>query len=267
MFRGVGRQYGLSGFESGDILEQMHGRTGLSLLFSAGDRPCVEEVEHALAIAEETALAGISHRPHGVEGWLELHVTGLTFDLLGLAPGPGRKPPPAAHVYGLPVDVARFDFEAMWLMPGVHIAAGAALLPVVDAMTGMAAVLARHLPIKAVCWNPASSWMDAGYFVRIIDTWRDGGAFPVLRLVPLAPGHDGAIASNGLRHFTGQDVILESRPGEDPSQIVQLAGRIVDHLIGHGPLAGQQDLVGPEGETLRARVDAQSGIVRIARGD
>ena len=152
-------------------------------------------------------------------------------------------------------------------MPGVHIAAGAALLPVVDAMTGMAAVLARHLPIKAVCWNPASSWMDAGYFVRIIDTWRDGGAFPVLGLVPLAPGHDGAIASNGLRHFTGQDVILESRPGEDPSQIVQLAGRIVDHLIGQGPLAGQQDLVGPEGETLRARVDAQSGIVRIARGD
>lgn len=248
------------------MLGQELGNTGLSLVFSAGDRPCIADVEYALAVAAEAALASISHRPHGVEGWLELHIGGLTFDLLGLAPGPGRELLPAAHVFGLPKDVARFDFEAMWLVPGAHIAAGAALLPVVSAMTGMAAVLARHLPVKAVCWRPANSWMDAGYFIRIIDNWRDGGAFPVLGLVPLAQGLDGVVASSGLRFFTGQDIILESHPDEDSSQTVQLAGRIVDQLVGQGALAGTCELIGPEGERLVARVDQDLGVVRISRG-
>lgn len=224
------------------------------------------EVEQALAIAAETALAGVSHRPHGVTGWLELHVGGLTFDLLGLAPGPGREPPSPVHVFGLPQDVARFDFEAMWLVPGAHIAAGASLLPVVGAMTGVAAVLARHLPVKAVCWHPAQSWMDAGYFIRIIDTWRDGGAFPVLGLVPLARTDDGALVSHGLRFFTGQEILLQCHPREELSDTVQLAGRIVVELIEQGGLAGTQEVAGPDGEVLLARAEPQEGLVRISRG-
>ena len=203
-------------------------------------------------LLSQTASAHITHRPEEAAGWLELNISGLTFDLIGLAPGAAKATPPATHVYGLPSDVDRFDLEAIWLIPGIHIAAGASLLPIVKAMTGLAALLAQNLPAKAVCWHPAYSWMDPAYFARIVQSWLDGGAFPALGLMAVRPAEEGEVRSCGLAHFTGQEVLVERSSEEPVSETVKLAVRAIDHLVGHGSLLTRQTLCGPDGEALLA---------------
>lgn len=250
------------------------------MLFAAEERPSIEAIDRLLAqTAVETAPAHITHRPEVAAGWLELNISGLTFDMVGLSPGAAKASPPAAHVYGLPTDMARFDLEAVWLIPSIHIAAGAALLPIVKAMTGLAALLAQNLPVKAICWHPAHIWMDPGYFVRIVQSWLDGGAFPALGLMAVGPGGEGDIRSSGLAHFTGQEVLVERSPEEPVSELVKLAVRAIDHLVGEGSLLARRKLSGPDGEALLAepvpasvltpglagKPPAEAGLVRVWR--
>lgn len=245
----------------GAILEKAQNSAGISLLFAAGERPSIEAIDRLLSqTAVETAPAHITHRPEVAAGWLELNVSGLTFDLIGLTPGAAMASPCPAHVYGLPSDMSGFDLEAVWLIPGIHIAAGAALLPIVKAMTGLAALLAQNLPVKAICWHPAHIWMDPGYFVRIVQSWLDGGAFPALGLMAVGPAGEGDIRSRGLAHFTGQEVTVERSPGEPVSETVKLAVRAIDHLVGQGSLRARQTLSGPDGEALLAEPVAAGAL-------
>ncbi|MBV1687434.1 hypothetical protein KRR38_07015 [Novosphingobium sp. G106] len=161
--------------------------SGVSLLFAAGSRPGVDDVERLLAPPGEMGkVARISHRPDE-QGWIELLASGLTFDLRGLVPGNGAAVTPASHLYGLPQDIGRFDFEAISLAPGAHIAAGGALLPVVRVLMRMAAVLTTELPVRAVCWNPAQAWMEPKYFSRVMAHWLAGGTFPLAGAYRAAP--------------------------------------------------------------------------------
>jgi len=56
--------------------------------------------------------------------WLALLVNGLTFDLIGLRPGPSDEPPPYAHFFGLPADTDPRSWEALTIRPGPHFAGG-----------------------------------------------------------------------------------------------------------------------------------------------
>jgi hypothetical protein len=211
-------------------------------------------------------VASVSHRPSDDHGWLELLASGLTFDLRGLAPGVAAPMPPVGHVYGLPADIARFDFEAILLVPDQHIAAGANLMPVIRTLVELSANLALQLPITAICWNPAQSWMEPKYFNRIVANWLSGGAFPVLGLTGVHRRPDGVIESSGLAYFTGQELCVPERDGEPGSETVKLAARLIDHLVQHGRLDKTETLIGPGGEQLVTQPTADGRHISVSRG-
>lgn len=240
---------------------------GFSLLFAAGARPCVAEVERLLQTPPSADLpsARISHRPDDMEGWLELLASGLTFDLAGLAPAPAAPLPRAAHRFGIGDDAAAKGFEAVSLLPGEHIVAGSAQLAVVRVMAGLAARLAGLKGVRAVAWHPAASWMEGGYFTRVVSAWLGGGVFPALGLSAFESTADGGIESVGLRFFTGQELRVEALAGEARADTVKLAVRTVDMLVRHGPLAERATLVGPAGEPLTVEPDAGGKVLRLWR--
>lgn len=250
----------------GGDLEPLQGKAGVSLLFAVGTRPTTSDIERLLtAPAQAGHAARISHRPPDDHGWLELLASGLTYDMRGLAPGCAAPIPPVGDVYGLPRDIHKFEFEAISLAPGAHIAAGGALLPVVRILMGLAANLALELPITAVCWNPAGSWMEPRYFSRIVVNWLSGGAFPALGLTCLRNRPDGVVESAGLAFFTGQELLVPRRAGEPGPETVKLAGRIIDHLVRYGPLDRSDIFSGPGGEQLRLEPSSDGRRVMAKR--
>jgi hypothetical protein len=259
-----GKRRAVSG--KGGDLEPEHASAGISLLFAVGARPAASEIARLLAAAGPSGHgANVSHRPSDEHGWVELLASGLTFDLRGLAPGDAAPLPPVGHVYGLPADVEKFEFEAACLEPGAHIAAGARLMPVVRVMMGLAVDLALHLPVAAVCWNPAQSWMEPKYFGRIVANWLSGGPFPFLGLTGLRRRPDGVHESSGLAFFTEQEVCVPERRGEPASEVTKLAGRIIDQLVRHGTVERAEEFTGPSGEPLRAEPSPDGRMVMVAR--
>jgi hypothetical protein len=235
----------------GGNLKPLQGKAGLSLLFAVGTRPTASEIERLLTASTHSGHAArISHRPPDDHGWLDLLASGLTHALRGRAPARAAPIPGVTDVYGLPRDIGEYEFEAISLAPGAHIAAGGALMPVVRILIGLAANLALELPITAVCWDPAGSWMEPKYFGRIVVNWLSGGAFPALGLTCLRSRPDGVVESTGLAFFTGQELLVPERLGETKADTVKLAGRIVDHLVRYGPLDRADAFAGPAGERL-----------------
>lgn len=205
-------------------------------------------------------------QPRGAgEGWLELLASGLTFDLIGLAPDEGAAIPSASHFFGLGREVAKEPFEAIAIVPGPHLGGGAAVLPVVRVMAGLARELALRLDARVVCWAPAGSWMDTGYFARIVQSWLEGGAFPALGFTGIERTPDGGVQSQGLCHFAGQELRVESRRGEAPAETVKLAVRAMDHIVRNGPIESRQELTGPSGELLLAEPLPGGRVVRLWR--
>lgn len=240
---------------------------GFSLLFASGARPDAAAVERLLQTSPSADLpaARISHRPPDQEGWLELLSSGLTFDLAGLAPGPAAPRPRALHRFGVGDDLAARPLEAVSLQPGEHIVAGGAQATVVRIMAGLAARLAGLEGLQAVAWHPAGSWMEGGYFARIVAAWIGGGAFPALGLTAFEATADGGVESVGLGFFTGQELRVEALAGETQVETVKLAVRAVDMLVRHGPLAGRVTLLGPSGEPLVVEPDAGGKVLRLWR--
>jgi hypothetical protein len=238
----------------------------MSILFASGSRPAPRDIVRLLTASIDTAVpASISHHPGDEHGWLELLASGLTFELAGLAPGPSSVVPLVGQVYGLPSDVERFGFEAISLSPGPHIAAGAALMPIMRILTAVAANLALQLPVTAVCWNPAQTWMEPKYFGRVAVNWLAGGAFPVLGFTRVGTRADGSVESAGLAHFTGQEARIAGRSGEAEPDTMRLATRVIADLLERGPLRTAQALVGPAGEALLAEPSPDGTMVLVSR--
>lgn len=250
----------------GNVLEALQVMSGISLLFAVGARPTVGDVERLLAGPEGIGkVAQISHRPPEDQGWIELLASGLTFDLRGLAPGNGATVPPHSHLYGLSQDIGKFEFEAISLVPGVHIAAGGALLPVVRVLMRLAAVLTTELPVRAVCWNPAQAWMEPKYFSRIMAHWLSGGPFPSLGLTALRRRDDGAVESSGLAYFTGQELCVAEHDEAAGSETMKLAARVIDKLVAHGRLEKSETFAGLEGERLIAEPSPDGRYVVVTK--
>lgn len=240
----------------------------LSLLYAAGHRPCAGDVERLLQEPARPGTQGarISHRPPNGEGWLELLASGLTFDMVGLDPAAPARVPLHDHFFGLPEAIATDDLQPVSLLPGEHISSGAAMIPVVRIMAGLAVRLAAVPGVKAVCWTPSASWMDPGYFGRIVSGWLNGGAFPALGLTALERTADGGVESVGLDFFIGQELRVEARPGEDPPATIKLAVRMIDHMVRHGAISAQEALKGPDGEAMLAEPTPDRRMVRLWRG-
>lgn len=247
----------------GRNLETSDSQAGLSLLFAIGDRPSADDVARLLASG---AFAGprprISHRPDSSEGWLELLVSGLTFDLAGLVPADGTTLPPVEHQFGILFDPAQFRFEAITITPGRHIAGGGAMMPVARTMIGLAAGIAQPLSVKAVCWHPAHSLMEPGYFNRIVTNWLSGGHFPAQGLTALRPHDQGGYQTFGLNFFCGQELRIEVQT-EPLETVNQFASRIIDHIIRNGPLTSLYRTEGAPGKTILAEPVQGGSVVRV----
>lgn len=241
--------------------------TGLSLLFATGARPTAPAIEALLCDPAFDVPAGVSHRPTDAAGEaagrVQILASGLTFDVSGLAPLPAEATPPGRHFFGLPDKADTFLFEAIRIVPGAHVADGAAMIPLVRVMMALALGLARLPGLRAVCWHPAGSWMDAGYFSRVMRAWLAGGAFPALGLAAMARNEAGEIESRGLRFFIGQELRAMPRGGETDACTVKLAVRAADLLVRVGRLEHPQELIGPDGELFRVEPSPDGRTVHL----
>lgn len=246
-----------------DANSQVAAATGLSLLFAAGQRPGASEI---VRLAETTSAQpgfGIAHFPGSDQGWIELLELGQSFDCSGLAPLQGFEPVRPRQMFGLPPEIEHEPLEAIVVNPGPHLADGARLMPVVRGLVGLGAQLAELPGVKAVCWNPAQSWMEAGYFRRVADDWLHGGAFPALGLTTLEQRPDGSMVSSGLAFLTGQELFLVPKAGAGAAETAKLAVRVIDELVYAGPLLEPAQYAGPNGEELRAEPEAGGTLAWI----
>ncbi|MCB2064368.1 MAG: hypothetical protein KDE25_13165 [Novosphingobium sp.] len=240
---------------------------GLSLLFAKGKRPSVNDVERLLAASEIAgAAAHVSYRPpDDNEGLLELLVSGLTFDLCGLAPAEGLALLEPAHRFGLEAGGHDGELEAITLLPGHHLSGGAAMIPVVQAMLGLAGHIALPLAVEAVCWHPARTWMEPQYFSRVALGWLSGGPFPALGLTALEHT-SGGVSSEGLAFFAGQELSVLRREGESPADTAKLAVRFIDYIVANGPFRREIEFEGPDGENLRVTTSDFGKLAVVGRG-
>ena len=235
----------------------------LSLLFAAGTRPDLAAIEHLFA---ETAPGGLPGRLVASAGAdcsaTQVLVNGLTFDIAGLAPAKPLPVVTAHHRHGL--DDLTEPLEAITSAPGEHISAGAAMVPVTRALLGFAANLSLALPVRAVCWHPARSWIEPGLFARLALNWAAGGPFPAVGLTGLTIGEEGAVTSRGLAHFTGQEMHLEASEGESTAEMLHIAAQVLDALVTGGRIEEPRRITLP-GETLLAEPSKFSGQVWVWR--
>lgn len=268
--------------------------SGLFFLFSRGKRPSRAAVGRML---EDIPRCAISHDPSAVESgkarapdraetaggnggsraaspggspaddeWLELLVDGLTFDLLGLAPGPALASPPLVHRFNCPAELSPDLVEAVGLVPGPHLSGGANTIPVVRTLVGLGAEFAERLPgMEAVSWGPARSAIAPPFFVRTADAWLDGGPFPALGLVGYAIADDGMLRSEGLGFFIGQELVLDADLSGDPIAGTRLAARIVHELVGTGALEKDIAIAGPERMPFWLRPSPDKRLITVSR--
>ena len=235
-------------------------------MFAAGSRPCESDVERALAAEATKAPSGvITHRPGAAEGWVEILASGLAFDLTGLSPGKAAQVPCPSHHLGFAERPDRGTLEAVSLVPGHHLAGAEAMVPVVRVMAGLVASLSLGLRAQAVAWHPARTCMEPAFFARIVRDWLAGGPFPALGLTAVEPNAVGGVGSSGLSFFTGQELMLEGKPGESRVDAVKLAVRLIDFLVRHGRLEQRMEVSGPDGEMLVAEPSADAKRVMVWR--
>lgn len=187
---------------------------------------------------------------------------GLTYDCRGLAPAEAMQPPLPGQLFGLSQLV---DGETIEVAPGPHLGEGGPLLPVIRVMCGLGAALAGLPGVLAICWGPANSWMEPGYFIRTISDWLAGGAFPALGLTSLEREPSGALVSRGLDYLIGQELRLEPDRDMPPATTARIAVRLINQLTESGAITVPTDLIGPEGEELLAVPVRDGRQLRVMR--
>lgn len=259
---------------------------GVSLLFVSGQRPDKATIAKVAADCGAFSLTGLgsasasdngkpspsggggngsaaSRVPSSGKHWLELLASGLTFDLCGLAPGESSPSVQCTYPFDLPPDFQPGDFETVSLTPGPHLAGGERMMPVVRAMVGVAAALCAAPGLVAIAWHPARSCIGPRYFTSIVSNWQEGGVFPGLGLVGLQTAADGAMQSEGMAFFTGQEIRIEPELAEDRAAAAKVAVRLIDYLVTAGELTEPQDVAGPNGQMLRLEPSANNRFVTV----
>ena len=234
----------------------------LSLIFATGQRPSAAALREAGSRPDGIGFAITHQAEEPGATWAELLASGLTFDCHGLAPGGASTRPPGETLLGL---TSEPEGEAISLAPGPHIADGAALQPVLRMLLALALDLARLPGVQAVCWHPAASAMEPGYFIRIAEDWLGGGPFPGLGLIAVRRQKSGGLATQGLAFFVGQELAIEPDKSFKPADIAQLAVRLIDELIQLGPVSEPREFALPGSPAVLAIPIEQGRILRVVR--
>ncbi|MFA7596205.1 MAG: hypothetical protein WCY92_07600 [Novosphingobium sp.] len=194
---------------------------------------------------------------------VEALMWGLTFDVIGLAPGEGAPLPSCPYDFELPPGFDIAGHEAVRILPGPHLRGGERLVPIVRAMAGLTAALCSLPDLAAVVWHPARSRIAPAYFSAIVVNWLEGGVFPARGLVSLGEVADGAMQTEGVGYFTGQELRIEPELMGDPAAATRIAVRLIDHLVTNGSLDRTVDIAGPEGRLLRIEPSENGRLVRV----
>ncbi len=241
----------------------------LYLLFPAGGRPDGALIQEAVAGIERVS---ISHRPpasedpqRGEGSWLELLSDGLTFDLLGLAPGPSLTIPEPRHHIDRQHNPAE-ELEAVGLAPGPHLAAAAGALPVVRTMLAIGVGLSAQIPRTAgFLWRPSGAVIGAEFFRKSAQQWLTGGPFPALGLTGIAALATGGLRSDGLDFFTGQEVEIEPSLCTDPVAGMRLAVRVIDLLVGAEALREPSQIETSDASHIVLEPSGDGGTVKVSK--
>ncbi len=248
--------------------------SAVSLLFAAGRRPSAGAIRQ---LANEQGGFSISFDPAAEaddaavaqaeqsEAWLELLANGLTFDLVGLFPGPAVQPPPCAHRYALGADADTTGWEALTIRPGPHLAGGHTMTPVIRTLAWLAASLVHLDGAEGVAWHTARSWCAPAYFRERVLRWIEGGVFPGLGLTALGLDADGGMHSEGLALFAGQELRIEPELMADKAAGAKLGVRLIDLLVDSGRIDTPQRITGPDGLPLRLEPSENGRFVRVWR--
>lgn len=247
----------------------------LHLLFAKGKRPDVAAItafavrQQAVGLSQELApdveRSGEQNFPQQ-PAWVELLRDGLTFDLGGLAPNPAGEFPTIRHRLDLPDFPTSANHEALSLVPGPHLVAGARSQPVIRAMLALACDLILDFEdLLAVCWAPSNSAIGRRFFESIISAWLDGGPFPALGLTAFAEEIDGALQSEGLAFWIGQELRIEPPLSTDKIAATRLGIRLVNQLILTGGLDADDRIIAPDGTPLVLRPSRNRAIISVWR--
>lgn len=236
---------------------------GVYLLFEPAGRPDAQAVFSAV---EQMPLASVTHDPERdghartapagpadaiPRRWLELMLSGMTFDLLGLSPGPCVRTPVIAHRFGCDPDFDPEAVEAMALVPGPHLLDGANSLPIVRAMLDLACGIARRVPgVRTICWSPARTAVALPMFCKSVEAWLAGGAFPALGLTGIALREDRLLASEGLAYFVGQELVIGAELSRNRIRATKLATRLIHEIVGSGRIERPREYRADDGAML-----------------
>ena len=123
-------------------------------------------------------------------------VEGLTFDLLGLAPGRGLLAPEPRHCFGLTTD-ALAGCEAIGLAPGPHLAGAASAMPVVRTLLRLASALTSQWEaVVGILWQPGGSAVRRDVFLNAVEGWPADGPHPSLGLAGILIPGEGEFAGD-----------------------------------------------------------------------
>ncbi len=250
--------------------------SGLILLFEPGHRPSQPAIRAALGNLPRASIsfdpagepfscgtAGGPTQEDNLQDWLEILIDGMTFDLVGLAPGPSSSLPEIAYRYGFECDLDPTGLEPLALAVGPHLAEGAHALPIVRAMLGLGAELTQVLPgVQAICWAPARTAISPRFFARSVGRWLEGGAFPALGLLGLAFFED-TLRSEGFDFFTGCEIEVDRALCADRAEATRLAIRVAHELVGTPLPTERIEFVADGSPALVFQPDPGAGLVRI----
>ncbi|MEM6584310.1 MAG: hypothetical protein AAF692_00985 [Pseudomonadota bacterium] len=196
--------------------------------------------------------------------WVELLREGLTFDLLGLAPGPKVDFPEIEYRFDLEARPTASGSDVLYLKPGKHLSGGKRTLPVVKGLIGLARDITNHFDdLEAVAWPAAQSAIGRRFFESVASAWLEGGPFPALGLTAFRETMDGALQSVGLSYWTGQELRIEPPLSANKTDATRLGVRLINHLVLAGRLEADDRLVAPDGRALSLRPSANGQFVRV----
>ncbi|RGP40750.1 hypothetical protein BPTFM16_01038 [Altererythrobacter insulae] len=257
---------------------------GVFLVFRNGRRPDADKIEK---LVKQLPTVSVSFNPAKAQhlrlvasdgsrttsgedspgNWLEILSDGLTFDLVGLAPG---------QAVPFPDCESKFDFErgisdrcehAINLRPGEHISSAAGSAPVLKGLLRLTRDFVHHFEeIDAIVWPHSESVIGRRFFESTVTAYLEGGAFPALGLVSFRQTVDGGLQSVGLSHMTQQEIRIEPDLATDKVAATRLAVRLINQLVLTGTIQRAEEVVAPDGRILRLEPSANERFVRVWSG-
>ncbi|MDJ0977464.1 MAG: hypothetical protein QNI87_02930 [Erythrobacter sp.] len=261
---------------------------GLCLLFPAGKRPTraalrdFAQAQRAVSLTHDPADESYIHlvtpdQPaNAAKGtssvssevadrvWVELLREGLTFDLVGLAPGGACEFPVIEHRFDLEAVPTAFRSEALHLSPGQHLSGGETSAPVVKGLIGLARDLVHHFAhLEAAVWPHSQSAIGRRFFESVSTAWLEGGPFPALGLTAFRETMDRALQSVGLEFWIGQELRIEPPLSLDKVAATRLGVRLINHMVTIGGLEDSERIIAPDGSRLVMRPSQNGKFVRV----